>query len=162
MKKKTTTKRRKRALSEPGKRRTRRSKRSFLSDLTNPTMAANSFKNTLMAAAGGFGANIVNKNILPSTFGKPGKIGAAILGGFLLQNFGFSSIGAGFTGGMFAIATEGGLLGEEGTEFAEDTVLSAEMPLYLDEAGTPMVLEEDGGIEYFRPMTEEETLSAGY
>lgn len=162
MKKKTTTKRRKRALSEPGKRRIRRSRKSFLSDLTDPTIAKNSFKSTLMNAAGGFGANIVNKNILPSAWGKSGKIGAALIGGFLLHNFGFKDLGGGFTGGMFALATEGGLLGEDGTEFAEDTVLSADMPLYLDEAGTPMVLEEAGGMEYFRPMNEEELLSAGY
>ena len=162
MKKKTTHKRRrKHALSEPGKRRTtRRHKRSFLSDLTNPTMAANSFKYTLMSAAGGFGANIVNKNILPSTWGKTGKIGAALVGGFLLHNFGFNHIGGGFTGGMFALATEGGLLGEN-AEFAERTVLN-ESPLYLDESGTPMMLDEANGVEYFRPMTELEMLNEGY
>lgn len=162
MKKKTTHKRKKRhALSEPGKRRTtRRHKRSFLSDLTNPTIAANSFKSTLMAAAGGFGANIVNKNVLPTNWGKTGKIGAAIVGGFLLHNFGFNHIGGGFTGGMFALATEGGLLGEDAS-FADENVLH-EMPLYLDEAGTPMVLEESAEGEYFRPMTEYELSEAGY
>ena len=162
MKKKTTTRRKKRALSEPGRRKRTTHKKSFLSDLTNPTMAANSFKSTLMAAAGGFGANIVNKNILPEKWGKTGKLGAALVGGFLLHNFGFNHIGAGFTGGMFAIATQSGLLSEDdNASFADDNVLN-ESPMYLDEAGTPMILEENGGMEYFRPMTEMEMLQEGY
>ena len=113
-----------------------------------------------MNAAGGFGANIINKNIIPSAWGKSGKIGAALVGGFLLHNFGFNHIGGGFTGGMFALATQDGLLSED-VEFAEDDVLS-EMPLYLDEAGTPMMLEEGEEGSYFRPMNEYDYANAGY
>ena len=44
----------------------------------------------------------------------------------------------------------------EDTQFANEDVLN-EQPLYLDESGTPLVLEMDGnGNEYFREMSENE------
>jgi hypothetical protein len=164
MKRKTTKRRRKTGLSEHRKTTRRRSKsHSFLSDLTNPTIAKNSAKNTISSALGGLGAVLVTKNILPVTWGKAGKLSTGLIGGFLLQNFGLSNIGSSFTGGMFALAFQGGLLSDDGlnddTTFADDMVLS-NSPLYLDAEGTPMVLEEDG--ETFRPMTEGEAQQMGY
>ena len=160
MKRKTTKRRRKSALSAAPKRR-RSHKKSFLSELTNPTQAKESAKGTLAAALGGFSAVIVNKTVLPEKWGKSGKIGAALIGGFLLNNFGMKSLGASFTGGMIALAFEKGLLADN-ADFADDNSLSNQ-PLYLDEDGTPMVLEEDGsGNEYFRPMTDNETLALEY
>ena len=160
MKKKTTKRRRKSALSA-GPRRRRSHKKSFLSELTNPTQAKEAGKATLAAALGGFSAVIVNKTVLPEKWGKGGKIGAALIGGFLLNNFGMKSLGTSFTGGMIALAFQSGLLNED-ANFADDNVLS-DQPLYLDEAGTPMVLEEDGqGNEYFRPMTGNEAEQMGY
>lgn len=162
----TTTKRRKRAhsLSEAPRKRRATRRRSFLGDLTNPTIAANSAKSTLMAAAGGLGAMVVDKTVIPAKWGKTGKISAGLIGGFLLNNFGIGTIGHGFTGGMFALAFPNGLLADnmEETEFADSDVLS-DSPLYLDEAGTPLILDEDGqGNEFFRPMTENEMLHAEY
>ena len=68
---------------------------------------------------------------------------ACLIGGFLLQNFGLSNIGSSFTGGMFALAFQGGLLSDDGlnddTTFADDMVLS-NSPLYLDAEGTPTIV----------------------
>lgn len=160
MKAKTHKPRRKRThLSSSPRRRRTHTKKSFLSDLTNPVIAKESAKNTLMAAAGGFGAVIVNKTVLPEKWGKSGKIGAALIGGFLLNNFGFGAIGNSFTGGMFALAFQGGLLNDN-ANFADTATMQ---PLYLDESGTPLILEEDSqGNEFFREMTAEESQAMGY
>ncbi len=163
MKKRTKRKtHKKKGLSSPFKRKTtHRRKRKGLSDMFNPTMAMNAAKNTLLASGGGFGAVIVNKNILPAKWGKPGQVITGLLGGFLLETFSMPILGASFSGGMAALAFQNGLLSEmeeideDNAEFTDAKALS-EAPLFLDEEGNPMVLEEDANGAYYRYLSENE------
>lgn len=72
-----------------------------------------------------------------------------------MAHFGMPHTGAGFTGGMTALTFQNGLLGEE-ESFADEDALS-DMPLFLDDDGRPMVLEEsDDGRAGYRYLSEEE------
>lgn len=147
------TKRRRKGLSSPAPRRRHRKSKGFLSDLLNPTMAMNSAKSTLTSVLGGYGAVVVNKTILPTAWGKPGRVISGLLGGFLLTNFGMPTLGSSLTGGMTALAFQNGLLGDN-SEFADPNSLS-DQPKYLDESGTPLMLDENTG-EFYYPISEEQ------
>lgn len=149
---KTKTKtRRKKSLSGGKTIRRRRSRRGLsskgiLSDFTNPTMLATAAKKTFGAVAGGGAAVIVNK-ILPPTTGKFARLALALGIGFVGVMLNMPSAGAGFTGAMVANTFPNGFLNED-AQFADDDAL-AELPLFLDEDGAPMVLDEEtDGMRY--------------
>lgn len=146
--------RRTKALATSGKRRSTPRKKGLLSDMFNPTIAMNSAKNTLLSAGGGLGAMVVNKAILPATAGKGLKVAVAVGVGFLASSLGMEKLGSGFTGGLVALTFQNGLMAEE-TDFAEEGVLS-EYPPILDENGNPVILEENNGDAYYRPLNDVE------
>jgi len=155
--KKTTPKRKKnKSLSASGKRTTvrRRKRKGGLSEMFSPTVAMNSAKATLAASAGGMGAVFLNK-IVPATWGKLPRVAIGFGLGFLATSLGMGSTGAGFTGGTMALTFQNGLMNED-ANFADDSSLS-DQPLFLDEDGNPMVLEEgeDGSASY-RYLSEAE------
>lgn len=140
-------------LSSPAPRKRHRKRSSFLGDLLNPTMAMNSAKSTLTSALGGYGAIVVNKTILPTTWGKPGRVISGLVAGFLLTNFGMPTLGASLTGGMTALTFKDGLLNDD-ANFAEQEALN-DQPKFLDEAGNPLFLDEKTG-EFYYPVNEGE------
>jgi hypothetical protein len=142
------------ALATSGKRRRAPRKKGILSDMFNPTIAMNSAKNTLLSAGGGLGAMIVNKTILPATATKGVKTAVAIGVGFLASSFGMEKLGSGFTGGLIALTFQNGLMADD-TDFAEESVLS-EYPPVLDEYGNAVILEENDGEAYYRPLNDAE------
>lgn len=160
-KKPTHKRRRRKALSASPTRRRTSHRKGGLADMFNPTVAAHSFKSTLGAGAGGLGAMIVHKSILPPTAGKVAKIGTALVGGFIANAFGMSAIGNGFAGGMMALAFQNGLLADDDmqeTEFADEDTLS-DQPVFLDEAGEPMFLNDGGGEPFYQYLNEEEKMA---
>lgn len=157
IKKPTHKKRRRKALSSAPTRRRSRRKSGGLSDMFNPTIAMHSAKTTLAAGGGGLLAMVVNKSVLPPTAGKVAKIGTALVGGFIASAFGMASVGAGFTGGLMALTFQNGLLAEDmqETEFADENVL-ADQPIFMDEDGNPMFLNDGDGQPYYQYLSEEE------
>lgn len=160
--KKPTKRRRRKALSSPARRRrSSPRKRGLLADIMNPTIAMNSAKSTLAAAGGGMAAVTCNKVIFAPTTGKMMRVGTALLGGFLASAFGMPSVGSGFTGGLFALTFQNGLMADgddmQETDFADENVL-ADQPIFLDENDNPMVLEEGEGDPYYRYLSEEELM----
>lgn len=128
--------------------------KGMLADIFNPTIAMDSAKSVLLASGGGLGAMIVNKTILPPTASKGLKTAVALGIGFLASSFGMQKLGSGFTGGLIALTFQNGLLAED-TDFADDNALS-EYPPILDEYGNAVVLEENDGEPYYRPLTQNE------
>lgn len=161
--KKPTKRRRRKALSAPSRRRRSSGgrRKGLLADIMNPTIAMNSAKSTLAAAGGGMAAVTCNKVIFAPTTGKMMRVGTALVGGFLASAFGMPSVGSGFTGGLFALTFQNGLMADDGmeeeTEFADENVL-ADQPIFLDENDNPMVLEEGEGEPYYRYLSEEELM----
>lgn len=145
------------------KRRHTRSK-GFLNDLMNPTVAMTSAKIVAGGAGGGIAAILAHK-LVPATTSKIVRVVGGGVVGFLSAVMGAPSIGSGFTGGVIALTFQNGLLndGMEKTEFADDKSLE-EMPLYLDAAGEPFVIEEDPntGESYTRYLSEEEKQMINY
>lgn len=157
IKKPTHKKRRRKALSSAPTRRRSRRKSGGLADMFNPTIAMHSAKTTLAAGGGGLLAMVVNKSVLPPTAGKVAKIGTALVGGFIASAFGMASVGAGFTGGLMALTFQNGLLAEDmqETEFADENVL-ADQPIFMDEDGNPMFLNDGDGQPFYQYLSEEE------
>ena len=157
--KKTTVRRRKKtALSAGPKRRRTRRKGSMLSEIVNPAKA----KSSVVAMGGnavGVGLALgLSKFVIPQTWGKPGKIGAAVVGGFILNSFGghLANVGNGLFSSMLTQVFSPIIGLSEDASFASNDILN-EQPLYLDESGTPLVLEMDSdGNEFFREMSAEE------
>ena len=158
IKKPQQKRRRRKALSAaPSRRRTRR-KSGGLADMFNPTVAMQSAKNTAAAAGGGLLSMIVNKSILPPTAGKVAKVGTALIGGFVMSAFGMNNVGSGFAGGLMALTFQNGLLAEDDfqeEDFADDMVLS-EQPIFLDDDGNPMFLNENEGAPFMQYLNEDE------
>lgn len=161
VRKKSTSPRRRRrkGLSSGGvKRRKSTRRKGLLSDMFNPTIAMNSFKNSLVSSAGGFGAVLVNKSILPSGSGKITRVLTGLGVGFVASAFGMPQLGSGFAGGMAALTFQNGLLNDDDASFADEDVLS-DNPMVLDENGTPMILEENDGDPFYRYMSEDEMMA---
>jgi hypothetical protein len=150
----TKTKRRKRssggavarrrpaAMSAAPRRRRRTRSKGGLSELFSKETAMQSGKTVLGGLAGGAAAATVN-GLIPASWGKLGKLGAGVLIGFVASSvLNMPSAGAGFTGGMTALAFQNGILNDD-ANFADPNVLD-EDPLYLDEDGNQMVMNEDG------------------
>lgn len=158
-KKTKTRKRRRKSPASGGTRKSRRAprKRGYLNDIFNPTVAMNSARATISATTGAGGAIFVNK-MLPATMGKLPKVAIALGLGFVASNFGFGNVGAGFTGGMMALTFQNGFLNDDAS-FADDDAL-AELPLYLDENDSPMVLE-DGNFRYLEDDEVQALADAG-
>lgn len=151
----------------PAKRKTKKRRKplskGFLSDLVNPTIAMNAGKTVGSGAAGGIAGLAIHK-LLPVATGKFMRVIIAGISGYGAAVFGYPNIGAGATGAQLALAFQNGFMGDdmEENEFADDEALS-EMPVYLDEDGTPFVMEEDqqSGETYTRYLSEEEANSMG-
>jgi hypothetical protein len=157
----TKPKRRRRhtSVSATPKRRRTHTKKGFMGDLMNPTIAMHSAKSTLAASGGAMGSVFVQK-MLPATMGKFPKVLIALGGGFLINSFGMPSVGNGFTAGMIALNFQNGFLNDDGPQnnaYADPYSLS-DKPLYLDADGEPFVIEEDemSGEAYTRYLSEEE------
>lgn len=158
-KRKTTTKkmkRRKSSLSAGTRKRRSKKKSGFLSE-GNPIAPANLIANgkrTIAAGLGGGAAILTNK--IP--VGKFGKVMIALIGGFGMNSFGLHALGNGFTGGQVALAFSAPSTPmNEDANFADENSLS-DKPLFLDEEGNAMVLEEDlnDGTSYYRYLSGEE------
>lgn len=146
-------------LSAPKRRRRNSRKRGLsakgmLADILNPTIAMDSAKKTLASAGGGFGAVIANKVLLPATMGKGVRLLTGLAVGFLGASLGMPAMGAGFTGGMVALAFQNGLMADD-AEFTDPNSL-ADAPLFLDEENNPMVLEEGPDGAQYRYLSEDE------
>lgn len=160
-KKQTKTRRKRKGLHSGGTGRRRKSSRrrsTGLSAMMNPTALMNAGKQALASGAGGLGAVIVNKVILPPTANKLTRVavgvGGAIVGALLLN---MPTVAGGFTGGMVALAFKDGVMNEGDTQFAQPDVLDPNTPLYLDEdTGAPMVLEEGENGAQYRYLSAEE------
>jgi hypothetical protein len=155
---KSKPKRRKKSLSSGGTKRKRRSparRKGFLSDATNPTVLMNGAKQTLAAATGGVAGTHLIKWLSP-TASKMQKA-LFILGVGLAGNiFGFHNMTSGAVGAMTAGAFPNGLNDDGDTNFADQDSLQ-DQPLFLDEQGAPMVLEEgEDGQAGYRYLSEEE------
>lgn len=153
---KTPKRKKSKSLASGGARKgvRRRKRKGGLSELFNPTVAMNSAKSTLAASAGGMGAVFFNK-MVPATWGKLPRVALGFGLGFLATSFGMGSTGAGFTGGTMALTFQNGFMNED-ADFAEEESLS-DMPLFLDEEGNPMVLEEgENGEAAYRYLSEAE------
>lgn len=134
----------------------RRKRKGSLSSASGlHTLAINSFKHTLSAATGGFAAVYINK-WMPATWGKPGRILATLGVGIAGAYFGMPVLSAGAVGGMVAMTFPNGTLNDGEENFADNDVLS-DMPLFLDDDGRPMVLEEgQDGSSGFRYLSDAE------
>lgn len=144
-------------LSAPGRRRTKRRPKG-MGEMFTPTQFINGAKVVGAGAAGGAGAMIVDKSILPSDSGKLIKLGAGAIGAFALCLFDMPNLGAGFAGGMVARAFPNGLLGEDdNANFADEDALN-EPSIFLDDDGEAMMLHEDPetGAVSWRYLSEEE------
>lgn len=108
---------------------------------------------TLLSGASGGTAAIAYHKLFPAGWGKFSKVLGIAAVGLGVAAFGMPQVSAGFVGGATALTFQNGLLGEDDGSFADDDVLS-DMPLFLDEDGNAMVLDEDAG--EFRYLTEDE------
>jgi hypothetical protein len=112
-------------------------------------------KKTGLGMAGGFGAVIAHKLIIPAATGKVPRVIAALAVGLLATKFGAPSIGSGFTGGLTALTFQNGVLADE-ADYADQNALS-DQPIFLSEDGTVMVLEEGSdGTSFYREVTDDE------
>jgi hypothetical protein len=135
---------------KPAKRR----RKSLSSGGSMHTLMVNSFKHTAAAASGGLAAVYANK-WMPANWGKPARIGAILLAGLAGSYFGFPVMSGGMVGGMTALTFPTGL-NEDEASFADDDSLS-DQPLFLDEDGAPMVLEEgEDGSAGYRYLSDDE------
>jgi len=157
-KRRTPRRRTNRSLSASGSRapRRRNRRRRGLSE-AGKTSWLDSGKKTLMGGAGGLGAVVAHKLILPATAGKIPRILTALAGGLLASKFGAPSLGVGFTGGLVALTFQNGVLADEdNANYANENSLQ-DAPIYLDEDDNPMVLEEgEDGTSGLRYLNDDE------
>jgi hypothetical protein len=158
----TTTKKRNRSLSSGGKKRKgskrKRHPKGVLAEIgladNSPPTWGQSFKKTIGAGSGG-GLAIVAHKLTPATVPKIARVGGSFILGLVAARFGMPSTGAGFFGGTIALNFQNGLMGED-ANYANNNALS-DMPIYLDEQGQPMVLEEgQDGTSGYRYLSDEE------
>ena len=154
-KKKKTTKRRNRTLSSSGnKRQTKRRKPGLLSagGMGGKTMQV--LKNTGSAMLGSAIGTQIN-GMIPANWGKLPRFAALAAITFVGMAAGMPITTAGAVGSLTAGAFPKGFLNE--ADYANANVLDENSPLFLDENGEPMVLDQDanGNIGY-RYLDEDE------
>lgn len=140
-----------------GVKRRRRKSRGFLSEGGGTKKGfASGIKSTLGAMAGGAVGVAVNK-LIPASVGKLGRLGLIFGVGLAASFINAPNMGAGMIGSLTASTFPNGFLNDGETEFADESVLDDDSPLFLDDDGNYMVLDEDGqgGLEY-RYLSEDE------
>jgi hypothetical protein len=158
-KKRTSTKRkrstRKRTMSEGSKkRRTTRKRRSRsskvgLSEAFSPAAATHTGKGMITGAAVGFGVRSLEPLIqewgLPKWAESGLLLGGSFVSGTVLKMDGVSTAMAAIFGYKLAEDLKG--LHEDG-DWADQDSLNDDDPEYMDEAGNPMFLADDGNLYY--------------
>ena len=140
----------------------RRRRRGGLSDAFSGASLKNGIIENSLGALGGAGASVGNKLItslgVSNVFGKI-LVGTAVgLGASLL---GAPKSGIGFSGGITALALQGGLNHYyDNAEFAEDDVLE-EGEIYQDEDGNLVKMLNDGSLEYLDEDEQMQYLNDG-
>lgn len=131
------------------KRKSVRRRKRGMSEMFNATTAMAAGRTIGAAAIGGALAGAVNKMLV----GQPTyqRIGTGVVASFLTYAVGgFPHMAAGMAGGFAAIETQpllAGLMSEDGDyfDYANSSSLN-EMPVYLNEAGEAVYLNEDGQV----------------
>ena len=141
MKRKTHRRRRAHTLSASPRRRARR--RSALHGMLSGSELKNGAVNVGMGVLGGIGANVGNKLLAGLNLGTWGKIFAGAGIGLVASTMGAPKLGAGFSGGMTALALSGGLSEDE---LSEDEL--SEPGIYQTEDGNLVKMLNDGSVEY--------------
>ena len=146
-KRKHTTSRRRHTMSEPGRRKhTRRRSRRGMSEMFSKSTATAAAKSILMGAAGGVLGGAVHKLVADKNAGI--RVGSGLVVSFLTYAVaGYPNMAAGMAGAFAALETKemtGKLLsdGSQYYDYADQSSLN-EMPVYLNEAGEPVYLNED-------------------
>jgi hypothetical protein len=159
-KKKRKPRRKTASLSSGGKRKSvkrRPRSRGILSDMTNPTVLMNGAKFAFSAAVGGIAGTHASKYINPAATKL--QRGLIILGVGILGNMlGYPTTTAGAVGAMTAANFPNGLSDGDDSDnanFADQNVLS-DMPLFLDDNGRAMVLEEGEDGANYRYLSDRE------
>ena len=146
MKRKRRTHRKKSGgLSGHTRRRSHRKSGLFEGMLSGSNLKSSAI-NVALGALGGSGASVGMKLIQGVT---KGNIFANILSGavvgFVASSLGAPKIGIGFSGGITALALQGGL--KDNAEFADDDVLE-EGEVYQTESGEYVKMLNDGSMQY--------------
>ena len=93
--------------------------------------------------------------MIPANWGKPPRLAALAAITFVGMSAGMPITTAGAVGSLTAGAFPKGFLNE--ADYADTNILDENGPLFLDERGNPMVLDEDGdGNIGWRYMSEDE------
>lgn len=147
-KRKHTPSRRRHSLAAAGTRkhtRRRSRRRGMMSELFSASTATAAVKSIALGAAGGMLAGGVHRLVKDKNAGM--RIGTGLVVSFLTYSVGnFPNMAAGMAGAFAALESDGlyGKLMAEGdlTYYADASALN-EMPVYLNEAGEPVYLNED-------------------
>lgn len=157
-KRKHTTARRRRTMSEPGRKRRSHRRRRGMSEMFSASTAQAAAKSILMGAAGGAIAGGVHRIVKDKNAGV--RIGSGLVVSFLTYAVGgFPNMASGMAGAFAALESSfmyDKLLsdGSQYYDYADQSALN-EMPVYLNEAGQPVYLNEDV------MLAEDVTLAAG-
>lgn len=157
-KRKHTTARRRRTMSEPGRKRRSHRRRRGMSEMFSASTAQAAAKSILMGAAGGAIAGGVHRIVKDKNAGV--RIGSGLVVSFLTYAVGgFPNMASGMAGAFAALESSfmyDKLLsdGSQYYDYADQSALN-EMPVYLNEAGEPVYLNEDV------MLAEDVTLAAG-
>jgi hypothetical protein len=131
--------------------RRRKRSRSGLSELFSPTTAKNSIKSTIAAFGGGLLARKASQLATTVTGGNNPLMMQLLLagvGGLVMHSvLNSPNLSSGFVGGVAALNSQQLGLGEDEVSFADDDSLEEE-PLFLDEDGNEMMLNEFDEFEY--------------
>jgi len=154
----TTARRRRHTMSEPGRKRRTHRRRRGMSEMFSASTAQAAAKSILMGAAGGAIAGGVHRIVKDKNAGI--RIGTGLVASFLTYAVaGFPNMASGMAGAFAALESSGlydKMLsdGSQYYDYADQSALN-EMPVYLNEAGEPVYLNEDV------MLAENVTLAAG-
>jgi len=162
-KRKTTHKRRKRTLSEGlsrkvSRRTHSRRKKGVLSELFSPATATATAKTMVGAGIGGYAYGIVEPTINDNISNPLGRTAVALGLSFVASSvLKMPNVSSGIAGALgYSMARKSlGLSEMNDYDYASKESLN-EIPEYLDEAGNPVYLAEDGTYKYMDEMNEEE------
>jgi len=164
-KKRTTHKRRKRSLSEGLSRKVSRKKHSrrkkgVLSELFSPSTATATAKTMVGAGVGGYAYGMIEPTINENITNPLGRTAVALGLSFVASSvLKMPNVSSGIAGALgYSMARKSlGLAEMNDHDYASSSSLN-EIPEYLDEAGNPVYLAEDGTYKYMDEMNEDEML----
>ena len=146
----TLTRRRQTSLAAAGKRKTTRRRssrrRGMMAELFSASTATAAVKGIALGAAGGMLAGGVHRLVKDKNAGI--RIGTGLVASFLTYSVGnFPNMAAGMAGAFAALESQGLYSkfmadGDQYMDYADASALN-EMPVYLNEAGEPVYLNED-------------------